>query len=57
MEAPKGDGVEVEGKNDHDKGVSILPSKGEVQEKSENEPSKESKSLFPKPYIPPLPFP
>jgi len=57
LEGPKGDGVEVEGKNDHDKGVSILPSKGEVQEKSENEPSKESKSLSLKPGMSPLLFP
>jgi len=33
-----------------------LPSIGEVQEERENEGSKASKSLFPNPYMPPLPF-
>ena len=56
-EGPKGARVEVEGKNDHDKGTSTLPSKGEVQEKRESEGPKESKSPSPKPYMPPLSFP
>jgi len=57
LEVPKGTKVEREGKNDHEKGVTTLTSKDDVQEKKEYEPSKESKSLFPKPYIPPLPIP
>jgi len=56
LEGPKGTRVEVEGKNDYDKGVTALPSKEEVQEKSESEPSKESTFLLLKPYIPRFPF-
>jgi len=57
LEDPKGARIEVEGKNDHDKGVSTLPCKGEVQERSKNELSKDSKCLSLKYYTPPLPFP
>jgi len=45
LEGSKGIRVKVEGKNDHDEGVTTSPKKDEVQEKSETESSKESKSL------------
>lgn len=38
----------MEGRNDHDEGVTTFPTKDEVQVKSETEVSKESKSLSPK---------
>jgi len=56
LEGPKATRVEVEGKNEHDKGIFTLPSMHEVQEKSENEPSEEPKFLFPKPHMPPCHF-
>ena len=57
LEDPTGTRVGVESESDHYKGVTTLPSKEEVQEKSETELSKESKSLFLKPYLSHLPFP
>jgi len=45
LQGPKGARVEVKSKNDHDEDVSTLPSKAEVQEKSENKSSKEFKSF------------
>jgi len=56
LEGSRGAKVEMEGTNDHNKGVYTLPSKGEVQEKSKNDSSRDSKFLSLKLYIPPLPF-
>ena len=52
LEGLKSTRVEVEGKNDHDEGVTTLPSKEEVYEKSETEPPYKSKFLSLKPYMP-----
>ena len=57
MEGPKGASVEVESEKDNDKGVAPSPNENEPQEKRESEKPKESKTLPPKPYMPPLTFP
>jgi len=44
-------------KRNKGKGVAPLPSESEPQEKGESEKQKEIKTLPPKPYMPPLPFP
>ena len=56
MKGHEGSRVDMEGKNAHDKGVTALPSKDEVKEKKEFGPSKVSKSLSQKPYVPPYHF-
>jgi len=57
LKGPKGVSDEVGSEREQDKGVAPLPSRSEPQEKRENEKEKESKTLPPKPYMPPLPFP
>jgi len=57
LEGPNGVKVDVKSQDEYDKGVAPLPNENEHQEKSEIEPSKESNSLSPRPYIPLLPFP
>ena len=57
LESPKGTSVEVESEKEKDKGATSLPSRSEPEEKRENEKEQESKTIPPKPYMPPLPFP
>ena len=57
LEGPKGASDEVESEKEYDKGVTPLPSESEPQEKRQSEKQKELKTLPPKPYMPPLPFP
>jgi len=57
LEGPKGVSDEVRSQKEQDKGVASLPSEREPQQKRENEKPKESKTLPPKLYMPPLPFP
>ena len=45
---------EVGSQKEQDKGVDPLPNKSELQEKRESEKPKESKTLPPKPYMPPV---
>ena len=54
LEGPKGASVDVESAKEYDKGVAPLPS---PQETRESEKPKESKTLPPKLYMPPLPLP
>jgi len=56
-EGPKGVCDEVRSEEGQDKGVAPLLSESEPQEKRKSEKSKASKTLPPKPYMPPLPFP
>jgi len=57
LEGPKGTSVEVESEKEKDKGKTPLPHESELEKKRENENEQESKTLPPKPYSPPLPFP
>jgi len=57
LEGSKGIGVKVESEKEKDKGKTPLPHKSELEKKRENENEQESKTLPPKPYTPPLPFP
>jgi len=57
LERPKGTSVDVESEKDKDKGAITLPHESELEKKREVEKEKETKSLPPKPYMPPLPFP
>jgi len=57
LEGPKGTSVEVESEKEKDKGKPPLPHKSELEKKRENANEQESKTLPPKPYMPPLPFP
>jgi len=59
LEGPKSTSVEVESVNEKDKGATSLPSRSESQEKREKEKEKEKdfKTVRPKPYMPPPPFP
>ena len=68
LEGPKGASIGVESQKEYDKGVTTLPSENEPQEKRERERERDrereqererylrSKSLSPKPYMPPLTF-
>jgi len=56
LEVPKGISVRVEREKEKDKGLTPLPHESELEKKREVEKEKETKSLPPKPYIPPLPF-
>jgi len=56
LEGPKGVNDEVDSEKEQEKGVAPLPSESEPQEKRESERPKESNTLPPKPYMPPLPF-
>ena len=47
----------MEREKEKDKGATSLPSRSEPREKRENEKEQESKTISPKPYMPPLPFP
>ena len=57
LEGPKGARDEKESEKDKDKGAIPLPHESESQKKREDEKEKATKSLPPKPYMPPLPFP
>jgi len=57
LEGPKGTRDEKESEKDKDKGAISLPHESESQKKREDEEEKETKSLPPKPYMPPLLFP
>ena len=57
LEGPKVTSVEVESEKEKDKGETPLPHESELEKKREVEQEKETKSLPPKPYMPPLPFP
>ena len=54
LESPKGNG-EVE--NEKDKSNGALPHESEHEKKREKETDQEFKTIPPKPYMPPLPFP
>jgi len=56
LEDPKVVNNEVESEKEQEKGVAPLPSESDPQEKRESERPKVSKTLHPKPYMPPLPF-
>ena len=57
LEGPKGIRDEKESEKDKDMGAIPLPHESESQKKREDEKENETKSLPPKPYMPPLPFP
>jgi len=54
---PKGTSDEVGSQEGQHEGVASLPSRSEPEEKRDDEKEKESKTLPPKPYMPPLLFP
>ena len=56
LDGPKGASVGVESQKEHDKDVTPLHCENEPQEKRESQRPKESKSLSPQPYMPPLLF-
>ena len=47
----------MENEKGKDTGLAPLPSRSEPKDKRENEKEQESKTIPPKPYMPPLPFP
>ena len=57
LEGPKRISDEMGSEREQENGVAPLPSRSEPEEKRENEKQKESTTLPPKPYMPPLPFP
>jgi len=57
LEGLKDTSVEVESEKEKDKGATPLPSRSKLEEKREDEKEKESKTIPPKPHMPPLPFP
>ena len=54
LESPKGNGGV---KNEKDKSKGALPHESEPEKKREKEKDQEFKTIPPKPYMPPLPFP
>jgi len=57
LEGPKSTTVEVGSEKGKDKGLRPLLHESELEKKRENENEQESKTLPPKPHMPPLPFP
>jgi len=55
-EGPKGISNEVENAKGQDKDATPLPSRSKLEEKREDEKEKQSKTILPKPYMPPLPL-
>jgi len=57
LEGTKGTSDEVGSQEGQHKGVASLPSRSKLEEKREKEKQKESKTVPPKPYMAPSPFP